>query len=93
MNNFKYKARTAKGLCREGLHQATNEQDILSWLRQEGLTPVSITKITNKTVETRRATQKKRIKSADMAAVCWQLTTMVEGGVPRKNGTGRELFR
>ena len=82
MNNFKYKARDAKGVCKEGLRQAANEQDILGWLREEVLTPVSITKITNSTIETRGTIQKKRIKSADMAAVCWQLTTMVEGGVP-----------
>ena len=64
------------------MRQAENEQDILVWLREEDLTPVSITKISKKNLETRRTTQKKRIKSADMAAVCWQLTTMVSGGVP-----------
>ena len=30
----------------------------------------------------RRKGRKKRIKSADLAAICWQLTTMLEGGVP-----------
>jgi len=83
MNNFKYKARDAKGLCREGLYQAENEQGVLSWLREESLTPISVVKITNKANPSgARTSQKKRIKSSDMAALCWQLTTMVEGGVP-----------
>ena len=82
MNNFKYKARDAKGLCREGLYQAENEQRVLVWLREESLTPVSIIKIINKVNLSGQGTQRKRIKSADMAAICWQLATMVEGGVP-----------
>ena len=82
MNNFKYKARDIKGFCKEGLQQAASEQDLLVWLREENLTPVSITKITSKAVDTPLTAKKKRIKSADLAAVCWQLTTMAEGGMP-----------
>jgi len=83
MKNYKYIARNLSGTRTEGLKQAVSSNEVLAWLREEGLTPVSVSEITvgvNK--QPRRISHRKRIKSADLAAFCWQLTTMTEGGIP-----------
>ncbi len=83
MTSFKYIARDATGIRKEGLRQAISSGDILGWLREQGLTPVSVSETI---IGVRKAqsqkSSRKRIKSADLAALCWQLTTMVEGGIP-----------
>ena len=66
---------------KEGFSQAASPNDVLNWLREQGFTPVSVNEISVGTTQTRRTSRRKRIKSADLAALCWQLTTMVEGGI------------
>ncbi|MBN1795547.1 MAG: type II secretion system F family protein [Sedimentisphaerales bacterium] len=83
MDAFHYIARDTAGQRRDGVKQAVSASDVLSWLREQGFTPVSVDAIQQtvervKTVHGRR----KSIKSSDLAALCWQLTTMVEGGIP-----------
>ena len=61
--------------------EASFPNDVLSRLREEGLTPISIKESSVK-VKRARQPRRKRIKSADLAALCWQLNTMTEGGIP-----------
>ena len=82
MKNFSYIARDVSGMRMEGLKQAANSADVLGWLREQGFTPVSVKEISDATTTVRVKARRKRIKSADMSALCWQLTTMVEGGIP-----------
>jgi type IV pilus assembly protein PilC len=82
MRNYKYIARDISGARREGLTQAISSNDVLSWLREQGFTPVSVNEIAVGAERTRSRAQRGRIKSADLAALCWQLTTMLEGGIP-----------
>ena len=82
MRNYKYIARDISGTRREGLTQAISSNDVLSWLREQGFTPVSVNEIFVGAERTRSKAQRGRIKSADLAALCWQLTTMLEGGIP-----------
>ena len=82
MRNYKYVARDNSGVRREGLTQAISSNDVLSWLREQGFTPVSVNEIFVGAERTRPKAQRGRIKSADLAALCWQLTTMLEGGIP-----------
>jgi len=82
MRNYKYIARDISGARREGLTQAISSNDVLSWLREQGFTPVSVNEIAVGAERTRSKAQRGRIKSADLAALCWQLTTMLEGGLP-----------
>ena len=82
MRNYKYIARDISGARREGLTQAISSNDVLSWLREQGFTPVSVNEIAVGTERARSKAQRGRIKSADLAALCWQLTTMLEGGIP-----------
>jgi type IV pilus assembly protein PilC len=54
---------------------------VLSWLREQGFTPISINELPT-AAQKHRTHYHRRIKSADLAAFCWQLTTMLEGGIP-----------
>ena len=81
MKSYKYIARDSSGQRKEGLKEAASSNDVLGWLREQGFTPVSINEIAAGAKKTRRTTHRRRIKSADSAALCWQLTTMVEGGI------------
>ena len=82
MKNYKYVARDSTGLRREGLAQAISSNDVLNWLHQQGFTPVSVDEIYQHVRRSRRVGRRRRIKSADLAALCWQLTTMLGGGIP-----------
>ncbi len=82
MKTFKYNACDTSGSRKEGLTQANSANDVIAWLRERGLTPVSIQEILEAVKQAPKKQRRKRIKSADVAALCWQLTTMVEGGIP-----------
>ncbi|KPJ65698.1 MAG: hypothetical protein AMJ43_10190 [Coxiella sp. DG_40] len=82
MKSYKYIARDVAGVRKEGLIQAAYPNDVLSWLREQGFTPISVNETSVSVKETRSTPRRKRIKSADLAALCWQLNTMVDGGIP-----------
>lgn len=83
MKNYEYVARDLAGAQNKGIAQAANSNDVLNQLREQGLTPISIKEVTKKgTPKARPKARRKSIKSADLAALCWQLSTMLEGGIP-----------
>jgi type IV pilus assembly protein PilC len=82
MKNYSYIARDPAGSRKKGLTQAISSNDVLDWLRGQGFTPISIDEITVSGPTIRRTTRRKRVKSAELGAFCWQLTTMLEGGIP-----------
>jgi len=81
MKSYKYIARDSSGQRKQGLRQAACSNDVLAWLREQGFTPVSVNEASEDVKQTRQTSRRKRIKSADLGALCWQLTTMVEGGI------------
>jgi len=83
MNSFHYIARDSTGQRKDGVKQAASASDVLGWLREQSLTPVSVD-ATQQAVKKAKPVygRRKHIKSSDLAALCWQLTTMVEGGIP-----------
>jgi type IV pilus assembly protein PilC len=83
MRSYSYIARDMQGTRKEGLKEASCSNDVLAYLREQGFTPVSVNEISVRTAKKQRKHhRRKRIKSAELAALCWQLTTMVEGGIP-----------
>jgi len=82
MKSYKYVARDSKGTQKKGLTQAASSTDVLSHLQEQGFTPISIDEVSAGTLKSRRANHLKSIKSADLAALCWQLATMIDGGIP-----------
>ncbi len=82
MKTFKYCACDTSGSRKDGLTQANSANDVIGWLRERGFTPVSVQEIVETVRQAPKKQRRRRIKSADVAALCWQLTTMVEGGIP-----------
>jgi type IV pilus assembly protein PilC len=80
MENFKYTARDLTGLKREGVRRGQSHLEVLSWLRAQDLVPVNIQKLSAARKD--KTYSRRKVKSADLSSFCWQLTTMIEGGVP-----------
>jgi type IV pilus assembly protein PilC len=83
MKKYEYVARDLAGKQKKGAAQAANSNEVLNQLREQGLTPISVKEVTKKGVpKVQHKGRRKSIKSADLAALCWQLSTMLEGGIP-----------
>ncbi|MBE0538042.1 MAG: type II secretion system F family protein [Phycisphaerae bacterium] len=86
MNAYRYIARdSSTGERIEGVMQADTTQEILGWLHDKALTPLAV----EPHIENIEATEKKvrgrrrfRVRSQHIASFCWQLNTMLKGGVP-----------
>ncbi len=82
MKSYNYIARDPQGARKEGLKEAGCSNDVLAYLREQGFTPISVTEMSvGPAKKQHKHHRRKRIKSAELAAMCWQLTTMVEGGI------------
>ncbi|MHC4240838.1 MAG: type II secretion system F family protein [Planctomycetota bacterium] len=82
MKSFKYVARDPSGSKKEGHTQAPSSNDVVNWLRDQGFTPISIKESSFKAPKQKKQKgRRKRIKSGELAALCWQLNTMTEGGI------------
>lgn len=83
MSTFEYVAWDQSGNCREGVHQAESEEDILNYLRDQQLTPVSISEVQGFLPQSKTSSvHYRKVKSGDLATFCWQLSTMLAGGLP-----------
>ena len=82
MANFEFVAWDKSGNSHEGFKQANSQEDALVLLREEGLTPVSVKPVQAAAASRKRSVRYQRVKSGDLSAFCWQLGTMVEGGLP-----------
>jgi type IV pilus assembly protein PilC len=86
MITFRYVALDYTGEMKEGLTNAASETDVLGWLREQGCTPVSIDVVSSGAKTGWRLPLFRRVRSSELAAVFWQLTTMVEGGITIAEG-------
>ena len=68
-------------LVRSGLKEGDSKENVLSWLREQGLTPVSVKSIVTGKGQKRLAQRLRRVSSSDLGSFCWQLSTMLEGGL------------
>lgn len=81
MKTFEYVAWDHSGNCKEGIRQASSQDELLTYLRSENLTPSAINEVVG--TQTKKTTQVryKKVKSTDLATFCWQLNTMLSGGL------------
>ena len=80
MKSYTYAARDARGARREGVLAANSPSEVLEMLRRWQLTPIGIQEALNQATQG-RASSRGRVKAADLSAMCWQLSTMLEGGM------------
>jgi len=80
MNEYKYVVKDKSGLRREGTRKAVCQHDILMWARDNDFIPIIVEELglTKKKTPFRRHS---RVGSADIANFCWQLATMMKGGI------------
>ena len=83
MSIYQYEAWDSDGGQRVGTKEANDQSEVLSWLRDEECTPVSVNVVggVSKKEKKERAIPYKRVKSLDLAGFCWQLGTMLGGGI------------
>lgn len=82
MNTYEYVAWDQAGECKQGIKSAASEEQILTMLRDEQLTPVSVSEVIVKSKNGKGSLKGSRVKSHDLSAFCWQLGTMIGGGLP-----------
>jgi len=63
-----------------GVLQGDTRNEVLLWLRERSFTPVSLEEVAL-AAAARKGSHRLRIRSSDMASFCWQLNTMIDGGV------------
>ncbi|MHC5059518.1 MAG: type II secretion system F family protein [Planctomycetota bacterium] len=81
MMNFAYKVRDLAGHETIGYRRGVSQEDIQAWLYNQGLVPVEVVPITSTSSAKKQGSAYKEPKYAELAAFCWQLATMLEGGV------------
>lgn len=86
MITYRYVALDYTGKMKEGLTSAACETDVLGWLREQGCTPVSVDVVSTGVKSRWRIPLFQRIRSSELAAIFWQLTTMVDGGITIAEG-------
>ena len=80
MATYKYTAWDDAGTRKQGSMQSDSQQTVVNWLREHKLTPVQVDIIAPESKIKKKGSR--RIKSLDIAGFCWQISTMIEGGVP-----------
>ena len=81
MKTFEYVAWDHSGNCKEGVRQASNQDELLTYLRSEELTPAVINEVVGTQPKKTTQIRYKKVKSVDLATFCWQLNTMLSGGL------------
>ena len=81
MKSYTYTARDHTGARREGLLAANSANEALEILHQRHLTPIGVHETLAQGKKRRKTVHRGRVRSADLGAVCWQLSTMLEGGL------------
>lgn len=88
MKSYGYVARDLTGSLKKGLLQAACSNEVLNQLRKQGFTPISVKEISASAKKVHQRARRKRIKSSDLATLCWQLSTMLQGGIPITTALG-----
>jgi type IV pilus assembly protein PilC len=81
MNNFVYIAHDLAGKERKGLKRSSSQFEVYAWLHSHGFIPIEVKPLTSVAAKKTRRLAQKKPGHAETAALCWQLATLVEGGV------------
>ena len=82
MNNYKYIAKDLAGRTVNGTSAAISKQQAMVMLREKGFIPIEIAEASHGEKAKKKLARRKKVKSSELASFCWQLCTMVEGGIP-----------
>jgi type IV pilus assembly protein PilC len=80
-NSFAYKVRTKEGRVLEGKMEAAGEGAVASRLRQQGMTPIQITKEKQASMKMEIRIREPKVKLKDLAIFSRQFATMINAGL------------
>lgn len=81
MKIYNYIARDTSGKRHQAVKNSANITELLNMLHRGGLTPVSVQEVSVSKPQAKNKFGQRRIKSSELASFCWQLSTMIEGGI------------
>ncbi|HNS21610.1 MAG TPA: type II secretion system F family protein [Sedimentisphaerales bacterium] len=81
MRSYTYIARDHAGARREGLLAANSPHEALEILHHKRLTPIGVHETLEGAGRKRKAVRRGKVRSADLGAMAWQLSTMLDGGL------------
>lgn len=81
MKSYTYTARDRTGSRREGLLAANSANEAMETLRQRHLTPIDVHETLARGPKKHKTVHRSKVRSADLGAMSWQLSTMLEGGL------------
>jgi len=79
--SFAYKVRTKEGRVLEGKMEAAGEGAVASRLRQQGMTPIQITKDSKASLKMEIRIREPKVKLKDLAIFSRQFATMINAGL------------
>jgi general secretion pathway protein F len=79
---FSYKAIDDRGKLKKGTQEADSGRLLRQQLRASGLTPLEIEIVSNKSVKSAGSVFRHKIKTADLALITRQLSTLVASAIP-----------
>lgn len=82
MATYSYKALDAKGKQKKGTQEADSARMLRQQLRNAGLMPIEVEAVANKRNQAKQGFIKFKIKTADLALITRQLSTLVASSIP-----------
>lgn len=82
MATFLYKALDARGKQKKGTLEADSARLLRQQLRSSGLTPLEVEAVASKTSKSANSLFRSKIKTADLALITRQLSTLVAAAIP-----------
>ena len=81
MREFRYTVRDESGICHKGTRKALCQHDVLTWARDNNFIPITVEEASLEKRKKRRRKKFATVSSNDIANFCWQLATMMTGGI------------
>ncbi len=83
MKTFRYILRDESGKQYTGTYDAVSHSEVIVWARCQGRIPVLIEELDKASRATgkRKKSRNQKVKLDELAAFCWQISTMMDGGV------------
>ncbi len=83
MKTFRYILRDESGKQYTGTYDAVSHSEVIVWARCQGRIPVLIEELdkAGRRNSKKKKTRSQKVKLDELAAFCWQISTMMDGGV------------
>lgn len=83
MKTFRYILRDESGKQYSGTYDAQSHSEVIVWARCQGRIPMLIEEVERSAAKSsaKKRTKRQRVRLDELSAFCWQISTMMDGGV------------